>query len=81
LDKVQGDSFPDYRDSFVRVADHRGMELASGNHVSDRDLVLLPILLFRILRDRTLRRFELSIFWAMVVLWILDFKEAALGSD
>ena len=53
------------------------MELASGNHASDCDLVFLPILLLCILRDRTLRRSGLSIFRIVVLLWIFAVEEAA----
>jgi hypothetical protein len=55
------------------------VELASGNHVGYRDLVFLPVLLFRVLRHRTLRRSELPIFGAVVIFWISDFETAALG--
>ena len=46
--------------------------MEDGFAVSDRDLVLLPILLFRFLRHRTLRRPQLLFFrlWSFAVyLW------------
>ena len=79
LDQVQGYPFPDHRDSFVRIANHRHAELASGNHARDCDLVLLSILLFRFLRYRTLHRSGIPLFGALVVLWLFNFETAALG--
>ena len=52
--------------------------MASGTHARDRDLVLLPILLFRLLRHRTLCRSGLSIFRIAVLFWIFAFEEKAL---
>src|SRR6266446_8398719 len=66
------------RDRFSGSVDSRAANDSGRCFASDFDLVLLPVLLFRLLRDSTLRRSELPVLRPVRVLPLYDATETPI---
>src|SRR5579871_1910874 len=67
VDQVEGDLVFGDRRVIGSAADTGGTDLESGRAAGDLRVVLLPVLLFRVLRDRALRGPGLQVFGIVVV--------------
>ena len=76
MDQAQGDALPDGRNRFGALGDRRTPDIQSRLVAGRITLVLLSVLLLRILRDRTLRRFPLSFLRTLVVRPLSVFETA-----
>jgi hypothetical protein len=72
MDPVERDPVPAAGFALFGPADSRPPHREGCPSLGVDGLVLLSFLLLRVLRDRTLRRLDLSVFWSLVTSSILD---------